>query len=76
MTTAMINNPIARDIMAKNPMPILVQHAISYIQILVMIISGVAMLKGMNWARYLYVIWSLISIVIGIATSPMKAVKE
>ena len=30
------------------------------------------MLKGYNWARYLYVIWSLIGFVIQIATSPVK----
>lgn len=72
-TTAMINNPTVHDMMAKNPMPIPVQYAMSYIGLLVMIVSGVAMLKGMNWARYLYVIWSLVGFVIGIATSPMKA---
>jgi len=72
-TTAMINNPAVQDMMAKNPIPIPVQYAMSYIGLLVMIVSGVAMLKGMNWARYLYVIWNLVGFVIGIATSPMKA---
>ena len=45
----------------------------SYIGLLVMIVSAVAMLKGKNWARYLYAIWNLVGFVIGIATSPMKA---
>ena len=74
MTTAMINNPTVLDMMAKSPMPIPLQYTISYFGLMVMIISGVAMLKGKNWARYLYVIWSLVRFVIGIATSPMKAV--
>jgi hypothetical protein len=72
-TTAMINNPVVQDLMAKNPIPVPVQYAMSYIGLLVTIGSAVAMLKGANWARYLYVIWNLVGFVIGIATSPMKA---
>ncbi len=71
--TAMINNPKVHELMGKNPIPIPVQHVISYIGLLIMIVSGIAMLKGRNWARYLYVVWSLIGLVIGIVTSPMKA---
>ena len=73
ITTAMINNPTVQDLMAQNPIPIPVQYAMSYIQLLVMIVSGVAMLNGANWARYLYVISLLVVSVIGIVTSPMKA---
>jgi hypothetical protein len=69
----MINNPVVQDLMAKNPIPVPVQYAMSYIGLLVTIGSGIAMLKGANWARYLYVIWNLVGFVIGIATSPMKA---
>jgi len=73
MTTAMINNPEVQDLMAKSAIPIPVQYVMSYIGLLVLIGSGVGMLKGMNWARYLYVIWSLLGFGIGITTSPMKA---
>jgi hypothetical protein len=72
-TTAMINNPTAQELMAKSPLPIPVQHALSYIGLLITIVCGIAMLKGKNWARLLYVIWGVIGFVIGIATSPMKA---
>jgi hypothetical protein len=72
-TTSMINNPAVQEMMAKSPIPIPIQYAMSYAGLLVMIISGIAMLKGMNWARLLYVIWSLVGFVIGIATSPMRA---
>lgn len=72
-TTVMIGNPTALALMKKSPLPIPLQYAINYIGICVMIVSGVAMLKGCNWARYLYVIWSIIGLVIGFATSPMKA---
>ncbi len=69
----MINNPVARDLMSKSPIPIPVQYVMSYVGLLIMIVSGVAMLKGFNWARFLYAIWIVIGFVVGIATSPMKA---
>ena len=72
-TTLMINNPMARDLMSKSPIPIPVQYALSYVGLLIMIVSGVAMLKGCNWARFLYVIWSIIGFLVGFTTSPMKA---
>ncbi len=71
--TAMINNPTVQDLIAQNPIPIPVQYAMSYIGLLVTIVSGVAMLNGANWARYLYVISLLVGSVIGIVTSSMKA---
>ena len=72
-SAVMINNPMARDLMRKSPIPIPFQYAMSFVGILIMIISGIAILKGQNWARFLYVVWSLFGFVIGIATSPMKA---
>jgi len=45
-----------------------------YVGLIVTVMCGIAMLKGQNWSRYLYVIWSIIGTVIGITTSPMKAV--
>lgn len=73
LTTVMINNPEALALMEKNPIPIPLQYVMSYAGLLVMVISGIAMLKGKNWARLLYVIWSVVGFAIGIATSPMKA---
>jgi hypothetical protein len=72
-TSLMINNPMARDLMSKSPIPIPAQYAINYVGLLIMIVSGAAMLKGCNWARFLYVIWSIIGFLVGITTSPMKA---
>jgi hypothetical protein len=54
-------------------MPISIQYLMMYIGLLIMIVCGIAMLKRQNWARLLYVIWSIIGFVIGITTSPMKA---
>ena len=72
-TTLMINNPMARDLMSKSPISIPVQYTLSYVGLLIMIVSGFAMFKGCNWARFLYVIWSIIGFLVGITTSPMKA---
>jgi cytochrome b561 len=72
-TTVNINNPIAKELMSRSPIPLPIQHVMLYAGMLVTLISGIAMLKGQNWARFLYVIWSIIGFVIAIVTSPMKA---
>jgi hypothetical protein len=63
---------MALEIMAKNPLPISIQIAIMYAGILITIVSGIAMLKRQNRARFLYIIWGAVSFVIGILTSPIK----
>lgn len=72
-TSMMTNNPQAQEMMSKSPLPLSVQYAMSYAGILVSIVCGVAMLKGFNWGRTLYVAWSAVAFLIGFATSPMKA---
>lgn len=67
------NNPMVRELMAKSPVPIPVQYIMLFVGLTVTLVSGVGMLKGQNWARMLYVIWSAIGMIIGLATSPMKA---
>lgn len=67
-----MNNPQVRELMAKSPVPIPVQIAISYVGLSLTIIAGIAMLKGCNWGRLLYVIWSGCGMVFGFATSPLK----
>jgi hypothetical protein len=67
------NNPVAQELMSKSPIPISIQYVMMFVGLLITIICGIAMLKGMNWARLLYIGWSIIGFIIGIATSPMKA---
>jgi hypothetical protein len=71
-STAALKNPMAKELMARSPIPLPVQYAMLYVGLLVTIISGVAMLKALNWGRLLYVIWSAAGFVISFATSPMK----
>ena len=68
-----LNNPMAKELMSRSPMPISIQYLMMYVGLFIMIVCGIAMLKGQNWARLLYVIWSIIGFVVGIATSPFKA---
>jgi hypothetical protein len=72
-STVSLNNPMARELMAKSLLPVPLQFVMLYVGLLITIVSGIAMLKGQNWARFLYVGWSAIGFVIGILTSPMKA---
>ena len=71
-TAATLNNPVVKELMGRNPIPISIQYAMLYGGLLVTIISGFAMLRGHNWGRLLYVIWSAVGSVIGLATTPMK----
>ncbi len=71
-STASLNNPMVKELMAKSPIPIPVQYAMMYIGLLVSIVSGIGMLKKQNWARFLYIICGAIGFLIGLFTSPMK----
>lgn len=68
-----LNNPTAQRLMAKSAIPISIQYTIMCSGLLIQLACGIAMLKRQNWARILYVAWSIIGFFIAIATSPMKA---
>jgi len=67
-----MNNPAARELMSKSAIPVQVQYAMTYVFLLVMLVAGVAILKGQNWGRWLYVIGTALGFLIGIMTSPLK----
>ena len=73
MNSAMINNPAVQDLMSKSPIPVPVQYAMTYVALLVMLVSGIAILKGQNWGRWLYVVGTALGFLIGIITSPLKS---
>jgi hypothetical protein len=72
ITFKSMNNPLALELMAKSPLPIPAQFAMAYVQSSIVIISGAFILRGANWARFLYIISSAISLWIGVVTSPVK----
>jgi hypothetical protein len=71
-TTMMSNNSSVLEAMHSSPLPIPLQWTMFYAGMLVMVVSGIGFLKGRNWSRYLYLIWSIVGFAIGFATSPMK----
>lgn len=72
-STVNLNNPMVAELMAKSPLPMPVQYLMLYAGFIITLISGLAMLRAQNWARFLYVAWSAFAFVVGLATSPMKA---
>ena len=72
-TLATLGNPALLELLAKSPIPIPIQYAMSIASAAVTMSCAVAMLRGVGWARLLYVVSSTISLTIGFATSPFKA---
>jgi len=73
-STFSLTNPVAQELMAKSSIPISIQYVIMYAGLIITLVCAIAMLKRQNWARLLYVVWSIIGFIIGIATSPMKVI--
>lgn len=73
MNTLTMGNPMIQEMMSRTSLPIPTQYVMAYAGLLVTVVSGIALLKGINWARFLYVGWSVIALVVGIATTPIKA---
>ena len=71
-STASLDDPKVMELMAKNSLSIPAQYVLLYGGLLITLVSGLAMFKGLRWARLLYVAWSTIGIAIGLLTSPMK----
>lgn len=66
------NNPLTQELMAKSPLPIPVQLGMAVLGLAVIIISGIGMLKAKNWARWLYIGWTLFGTTVTLLTSPMR----
>lgn len=65
------NSPEVQAIMEESPLSVPTQYAMMIAGLVVSIAAGIGILKGQNWARYLYVGWSLIGFAVTIATSPL-----
>ncbi len=66
-------DPKVIEVMSRNPIPIQIQIAWVYTGAVVSLVSGVALIKRQNWARFLYVIWSGLTLAVSFITSPVKA---
>jgi len=61
------------DMKQSSTIPVSIQFPMLYAGLLMTLVSGIAMLKGQNWARLLYVIWCGILVILALATSPNKS---
>lgn len=68
----LFDTPLMRNMMEKSPLPIEVQIAQIFVGGAITVITGLAMLKGQNWGRWLYFLWSALGLTVGLLTSPMK----
>lgn len=68
------NDPVARNLMLQNALPLSIQFVAMYLGLVISLISGIAFLKRQNWARFLYAGWCLIGFIIGFAISQMRMV--
>jgi hypothetical protein len=63
-TTVGLSDPKTKELMSRFLMPIFISYTVSYLGLFVSLLCGIGMLKARNWARFLYVIWGAISLVI------------
>ena len=73
VTTLLRNNPMVLETMSHSPIPVSIQYVLTYLGTAITVISGIVMLKGKNLGRFLYVGWSVVSLLIALVTSPAKA---
>ena len=62
-TTLNLHNPRTHEMMSRFLMPIPIQHAFSCVGLLVVLGCGIGILNARNWARFLWVVWSVVSLV-------------
>ncbi len=66
------SNEVAMQMVADSGMSMRFQQALAVIGAVVGLVSAYGIFKGLPWSRVLYVGWSIVGLVIGLATSPFK----
>lgn len=72
-TSANLKNPKVIASMQETPLPMAVQYAILTMGVMIMTISGLGILKGKNWARFLYAGWGVFSFLLAMAIGTLQA---
>lgn len=72
-TSANLKNPKVIEYMRQLLLPLSLQYAILALGVMIMTISGLGILKGKNWARFLYTGWGLFSFLTSLAVGTMQA---
>src|SRR5207244_11579059 len=68
------SNAVALQMMQDMGMSVGLQQAIGVVGALVALACAYGIFKGLPWSRVLYVGWAVVSLAIGLATSPMRAI--
>jgi hypothetical protein len=68
----LLTNETSLAVMRQSPIPLGLQFTISYLSLAVTVLAALFMLKGANWSRWLYVIWTSINWVYAFVLSPTK----
>ena len=63
MTFLFFDNPMMQDAFAKNHAPVWVQLTMSSVSLVITLACAIGFLMRQNWARYVFVVWSVIGIV-------------
>ena len=66
------SNEVARQMLADSGVSLQFQQVLAVIGAIVIFASAYGIFKGLPWSRVLYVGWMIISLVIGLLTSPFK----
>jgi hypothetical protein len=70
-SAVLLNNPTIREMAAASGTPLPVQYAMIGLGVTMFVVSGVGMLRGHNWGRWLYVTWTAAGIAIDLATTTL-----
>ena len=71
---AAMNMPMVKEVMSRSPVPVPVQYVLMYVGVLISVGCGLALLKGKNWGRFLYVVSRIFGLFLGLAISPTKKI--
>lgn len=73
-TMRTLDSSLAQELLKKSSLPIPVQYGMAATHVMVLTICGSWTLFGRRWARTTYLSWSAVSLIVGFATSPFKAI--
>jgi hypothetical protein len=67
-----LNNPLLITYLSRSRFPVRMLIAFGFLGALSMVISGVFMLRGKNWARLLYFIWTGLGVAVSLITAGFR----
>ena len=67
------SNPIMVRMMQQMHVTLAFEEALAVVNVILSVGCGIAFLKGLNWSRFLYVVWGVVSLVISFVLTPIKS---